>query len=266
MITELIIGANGQIGTSLANYFDSHGIDYLKTTRRPKLDSKEIYLNLSEFENNVQIPTTIKNAYFLEGISDIQYCENNKEYVSQINVEKTLEVIRFLNNHDVHTVFVSSASVFDGGSRSYSADGDKNPRNFYGTCKSRVEDSILSESLNVSILRAGKIIDELPILKRWSNQLGIGETPIVYSSRNISPLSNQIFSEKLAALGLHAFGGISQISACDEISYLELFKRCFPGQPMFEVCEKSSHELLEPGGLFAGFSPPMSWDAINQFR
>jgi dTDP-4-dehydrorhamnose reductase len=265
MNTALIVGGSSQLGVSLASYFDDHGINYFKTTRKPASNSKEIYLNLSDFNNSLVIPKSIITAYFFAGISDTQFCEANQEYVRHVNVKKTLEVIRFLDTRSVHTVFVSSASVFDGRKKNYFAEEVKKPRNYYGECKSEVEDSILGENLNGSVIRVGKIVKEMSIIMKWQYQMSIGEKPTVYPNRYISPLAVTQFNEKLVTLGTEAFGGISQISACDEISYLELFNRLFPGQSRNIIHDVDSHELLIPSGLFNDFSPPPSWAAIRPF-
>jgi hypothetical protein len=109
----------------------------------------------------------------------------------------------------------------------------------------------------------GKIVKEMQIIKKWQYQMSIGEKPIVYSNRYISPLAVELFSEKLVTLGTKAFGGVSQISACDEISYLELFNSIFPGRSRSEIHDVDSHELLEPSGLFNDFAPPPSWTAVG---
>lgn len=263
MKTALIVGGTSQLGVSLASYFDVCGIDYIKTTRKQVSDPKEIHLNLFDFNNSLVIPSSVKTAYFLAGISDTQYCEANQEYAHYVNVTKTLELIRFLDSHSVHTVFVSSASVFDGRKQSYLADEVKKPRNFYGFCKSEVEDLILKENLNGSIFRVGKIVKEMQIIRKWQHQMSIGEIPTVYSNRYMSPLAVKLFSEKLVTLGMKAFGGVSQISACDEISYLELFNRIFPGRSRSEIHDGDSHELLQPSGLFNDYTPPLSWAAVG---
>jgi dTDP-4-dehydrorhamnose reductase len=265
MCKELIIGGDGQLALSLANYFDAFGIDFIKTTRNQANNRKDIFLELSEFEGKLALPSSIKTAYLLAGISDTRFCEANQNITHQINVTKTLDLIRYLDSHSVHTVFISSASVFDGRKRKYHADEIKKPRNFYGQCKSEVEDVILKESLNASILRVGKIIGKLPIIKKWEYQIHIGERPMVYSDRFISPLAIEGLIEQLSRLGQNAVGGISQISACDEISYLELFDLLFPGQARILIGDGVSHELLEPSGLFIDFSPPPSWAAMSQF-
>jgi dTDP-4-dehydrorhamnose reductase len=265
MCSELIIGGNSQLGIGLASHFDASGIDYIKTTRNRINDRKDIFLELSEFEGNFALPDSIKTAYLLAGISDTRYCEANQKNTRHINVTKTLELIRFLDSNSVHTVFVSSASVFDGGKRTYHVDEVKQPRNFYGECKSEVEDVILKESLNASILRVGKIIGELPIIEKWKSQIHNGERPKVYSNRYISPLAIEGLIKNLSKLGDKAIGGVSQISACDEISYLELFDRLFPGQARILISDGTLHELLEPSGLFVDFSPPPSWAAMNHF-
>ena len=103
----------------------------------------------------------------------------------------------------------------------------------------------------------------MPIIRKWEHQVSLGEKPIVYSNRYISPLSADNFSQNLVTLGTAALGGVNQISACDEISYLELFNRLFPGRSSSVIAEGNSHELLVPSGQFKDFSPPPSWAAIN---
>jgi dTDP-4-dehydrorhamnose reductase len=263
MSTSLIVGGDSQLGVDLASYFDSFGFDYIKTTRKQATDSNEIHLDLLSFNNRLEIPNSISTAYFLAGISDTQYCEANQQYTHHVNVKKTLEVIRFLDSHSVHTVFISSASVFDGRKKVYLADEVKEPRNFYGLCKSEVEDSILKDDLNGSIMRVGKIVKEMEIIKKWQYQLDIGEKPNVFSNRFISPIAAALFMEQLVTLGTKAFGGVSQISACDEVSYLELFDKLFPGLPKNEINDVDSHEHLKPSGLFNDFDPPPSWAALD---
>lgn len=265
MDTALIIGGSSQLGLSLVDYLEACDQSYVKTTRKQSDSSVDLYLDLFKFDNNLNIPNSVKTAYFLAGVSDNQYCEMNKEYVHIVNVIKTLELIRYLNSQSVHTVFVSSASVFDGKKQKYSVDDAKNPRNFYGVCKSEVEDAILNENLNASIFRVGKIAKSLPVIRKWEYEISIGEKPTVYSNRYISPLSVEQFTEHLISLGKIAVSGVSQISANDEISYLELFNRLFPGCPSNVVYDGDSHELLIPSGLFNDFSPPSSWTAINCF-
>lgn len=265
MGTALIIGGSSQLGLSLADYLEARDISYVKTTRKQADNSLDIYLDLFNFEKSINISNSVKTAYFLAGISDIQYCEMNREYVHVINVIKTLELIRYLSSQSVHTVFVSSASVFDGRKQKYSVDDAKNPRNFYGVCKSEVEDAILKEKLNASIFRVGKIAKRLPVIGKWEYEMSIGKKPTVYSNRYISPLSVEQFTEHLVTLGTAAQSGVNQISANDEINYMELFNRLFPGCSSNVVHDGDSHELLVPSGLFNDFSPPSSWAAINCF-
>lgn len=89
--TELVIGGSSQLSMSLAQFFENTGVHYIKTTRKNDYNSEDIHLELSDFNNRLIIPNSVKTAYFLAGISDTQYCEMNKEYVYHVNVKKHLK-------------------------------------------------------------------------------------------------------------------------------------------------------------------------------
>ena len=263
MRNVLIIGSDGFLGKSLSEHFGNLGYNVFRTSRRPVHDLGEIFLDLEMNLDDFSFPQHFDTAFFLAGISNVKFCEDNKEYTHHINVTKTIKLLKKLNENSIHTIFTSSSAVFEGHKPKFQFNDSRQPRNFYGACKAQVEDFILDNSMDVSIIRTGKIIETLPILNFWKEEIENGLVPKVYANRYISPVSRKFFAQSMTKLIEQMPGGVNQISANDEVNYLQIFRSNFIDSPSTIISEPDSHESLEPSGFFVGYQTPSSLDAIK---
>ena len=157
----LIIGGSGFLGGHLVaqaksrfqvvtTYFEheyrSGGVEW-EFADLTKIDTIESVIN------RIKPQIIIHSA----ALSNIDECENKKEFASLINYKATeeLAVISFKNN--IRFIFVSSDMVYDGEKGNYIETDEVNPINFYGDTKVMAEKKIREICTNYVIARAALI-------------------------------------------------------------------------------------------------------------
>lgn len=107
------------------------------------------------------IEDKIKYAIIFAGITQIAFCENNKDYSYKCNVGGVLKTARYFIEKKITPIIFSSDYVFDGKKGNYSEYCSANPLNEYGKQKTELEEKILSNFTDKSIvIRLSKVFDE----------------------------------------------------------------------------------------------------------
>ena len=146
----VIIGANGQLGTSLIKNIPSKIIIY---------PFKKNELDVSNFNLLKKTIGKIRPMYLINcaAYTNVNNAEKEKDLCNLINT-KLLENLSYLSNlYDFNLIHFSTDFVFDGEKRNYKEIDKKNPLNNYGLSKSNGEDIVINKSKNYLIFRISSL-------------------------------------------------------------------------------------------------------------
>jgi dTDP-4-dehydrorhamnose reductase len=134
----LIVGGNGQLGTSLAHVLKQCGIDF-KTSVSADLDIRSL-AGTSSLIKTLE-PSVIINA---AAWTDVDAAESDTCGARSVNVEGTYNLVLAAKEVDAIFVQVSTDYVFSGvGSLPWNEDDVRNPVSVYGLTKAEGEDKVL---------------------------------------------------------------------------------------------------------------------------
>lgn len=148
-----IVGASGLIGYNLYNFLKKKGEDILGTYFSKE---KKGLIKFDLKENNFSLFDKCKHVIIAGAITNLDECFLKKEEAYKINVERTIEFVKYLTNKKVKSIFLSSDQVFDGGKGNYTEKNEPNPINYYGEFKFKVEKFLRENSEDYLILRLSK--------------------------------------------------------------------------------------------------------------
>ena len=142
----LLLGASGQLGTSLINFLKNHEIlNYLERFKQ----SDKFYNGIKELDFDVLINCV--------ALHDLGICEEDNSLADSINTEipsKLSEICELKKKKFIH---FSTDYVFDGKTKdSYSEDDTTNPLNYYAISKQNGEKLILKNN-NSLIFRVSSL-------------------------------------------------------------------------------------------------------------
>lgn len=152
----LIIGKNGQVGSSLAIVAKENNIDY-RTTTREELDiTDQISVNyFFSQENNFDF---IVNA---AAYTQVDAAESNVEAAYAVNCSAVKYLSEAAKKYNIPLIHISTDYVFDGEKKTaYNEDDVINPKNVYGQSKLEGENSLKNTWKKHIILRVSWIFSE----------------------------------------------------------------------------------------------------------
>ncbi len=185
---NLIIGGSSNLGNHIINS-NSKNYDFTYYKNKKK---NGIFFNLLDYKKNLINYKKYKSIILLSAISNPYICHENKEYSNKVNVEATIDLIKYISDQNVKLIFFSSEFIYDGKKGNYDENDTPNPINLYGQQKLEVENFILKNVKNFSILR---------IAKTYTNNLNDNSfLSFIYSEiikkkkKNISIIDDEYFS------------------------------------------------------------------------
>ena len=151
--TVLIIGASGFIGFSLYETFSAE-YSVVGTFNNHKLNNL-IQLNLTNKKELEGILKKVKPKIILlpAALTNVDYCEKEKEECWMKNVTAPLNLIKLIKNSHTKLVYYSTDYLFDGKNGPYSEDDSPNPLNIYGKSKLETEINIQQNLTDFLIIR-----------------------------------------------------------------------------------------------------------------
>lgn len=228
-----IFGANGFIGRHLANFAHDQQMPAALYSRASGFDARNPSI--------ASLPAPVEREYgvILFAICNIAYAESHREETRELNVAATTALIDLLVATGITPVFFSSDAVFDGVSGGYSEQTPTSPINYYGTLKEEVEQHLVVNYANRSIIvRPSK----------------------VYSLESDGTLLHDIFQRLTQNLPIRAAYDqvVNPILVGDLVRILiELLHRAFAG--IVHIASKkplSRYEIAEKAALIAGVTSP----------
>jgi len=221
-MNSLIVGIDGQIGSSLNNIIDGN---ILGTTIFPELLSDKCrILDLSENISSWQPPDNIDVAYICAAICSIKECEEETGVARKVNVDNTVELAKKLVGSGAFVVFPSTNMVFDGAKPDYCENDNVCPLNEYGKQKVEAEKELLKIG-NCAIVRFTKVIGpNFPLIKNWINDLKNNVTVHPFSNMKMAPVSLKFAAKMMKKIGESKSTGIWHVSNNEEVTYEEVAK------------------------------------------
>lgn len=216
----LIVGADGAIGSALANRFPQA----LRTTRRTASDNA-LSLDLSCDLAAWPIPDRIEVAFLCAAITSIEQCRKQPAETRHVNVSRMVQIATRLQARGAHVVFLSTNQVFDGSRPHIRPDERTNPLSEYGRQKADAERAILAAG-GATVVRFTKVVvSAMPLLRTWAVALRSGAIIEPFDDMVMSPVSLEFAVDALARIGERKPGGIVQVSGDNDASYAAIARR-----------------------------------------
>src|SRR5439155_336892 len=120
-------------------------------------------------------------------------------------------------------VLISTSAVYDGRSPNVPASRLPCPVTDYGRLKAEAEARFLSLGRAASVVRLTKVLEPNdPLIGGWITALASNGTVTAYSDLGLAPISMGETVAALLAVAAAREGGIYQVSAANDIRYVEV--------------------------------------------
>lgn len=153
---DLIIGADGQLGTELRKLLDIKGTDYVSTNSSEMdiTDESKVQTLFNEIKPNF--------VYHCAAYTQVDKAESeSKELNEKVNVEGTRNVSEASKSVNATLVYISTDYVFDGSKEDeYKVDDKVNPKNEYGRAKYAGEELVKAICSKYYIIRTSWVFGE----------------------------------------------------------------------------------------------------------
>jgi dTDP-4-dehydrorhamnose reductase len=271
----LIIGGDGKLGSFLGSLLKEMGLPTRATTRRqlPVPQPEEIFLDLGDRTGWSNLPLA-GTAFICAGITSVEQCEADPEGTRLVNVKQTADLASFLSDRGCHPVLVSTNRVYDGHFAAVTSATKTCPTTEYGRQKADVENRILALP-GGAVLRVSKIMfpgDNMVF--GWMDALAAGRKIEAVGDMYQSPVTADLVAETLLAMADDGKGGLFQLSATTDWSYLEIARHLArtAGQAQTNIREIPRTELsalknakLAPDQLSPRHTTLDSSDLLSRF-
>ena len=228
MKTILIAGSGGQLGRFLSDFLDSKMV--VQRTCRDACSLDTSVCLMMDVANVKQVKDTLSKSkpdiiINLAAITNVDYCENNREEARSVNVSGLENLIKY-SDKDTKIIHISSDYVFDGMQGLYSELDSPRPINYYGKTKLESENILRGSRRKFLIIRASGIyshfLDAKSNFVSWLYRaLSSGESVNLFDDQYTNPacvigLSKFIFqSIVLDISGIIHYGSSNSISRYD---------------------------------------------------
>jgi len=225
----LIIGVDGQIGSSLQKTLKYNNFNVFGTTRRKeRINSTTLFFDLANPIIDFDL-SEFDSVVICAGVTNHHKCEQEAEESERINVQNTIRLIDSCATQNCFIIFLSSISVFDGSHPFYNIDMEANPNSNYGRFKLAIE-LYISKNTHYSacILRLTRVItDKTSFINRWKQELIEGKEIVVFTNRYLSPVPLDTVVNSILLLIEKKLSGLYHIGGNQEISYYDYARQFF---------------------------------------
>lgn len=220
----IVIGADGVVGSAIANMLSRRGDEVWGTTRRPALVSaRRPYLDLAtENLDDLCLPAA-DIVFFGAAVVTFAECRLNPDLAYRVNVRNTAELARRLVEAGARVVTLSSSAVFDFSIPRVPAEHARHPISKYGEIFAEAEVAVLSLGPAASILRLTKLFTpNLRTFATWIEKLARGEQITAFSDIHIAPMTVDDALVGVRAIIGDPNGGVYQVSGESDVSYYDV--------------------------------------------
>ncbi len=226
-----VLGGSGFIGNELVQKA-SPSNEVLATYNNHNLIKQNFLPVKFSFPENFEIlkkiiikeqPDVIIN---LIANTNLDYCENNKKNVYELNVIFTEKICKLCNEINSKLIHISSDYVFDGKNGNYNENDQTNPVNYYGYTKQLSEEITLKYSKNV-VIRTSSVYDlklKTNFLKFVFEKLNKNEKVFAFNDVFSTPILIDDLVDCILKIVTYDESGIFHISGDECVSRFEFAK------------------------------------------
>jgi dTDP-4-dehydrorhamnose reductase len=151
-----IAGANGMLGTTLQNIFDTE--DFLLTDKDLSNSTNLVYCDIRDLEHTSKLINEFKPDIILNfaAIVDLEYAEQEKDDCYLTNTIAAIHLFNLAKDLNIPYVFISTAGIFGNDKEFYTENDKPYPLSTYGKSKYYVEQLLQNQQYEkYYIFRAG---------------------------------------------------------------------------------------------------------------
>lgn len=222
----IVVGMDGFIGQALAAELVLQGHQAFGTTRRREsvVPGKVDYLDLAAGPWRI-VTESADVAFICAALTNIAECRRSPERARLVNTDGAVNIARALLEKGIRPIYLSTNAVFDCQQPLMAVDRPKNPSSLYGALKSEAEDAILRLSSEAVVVRLTKVLAASGLLTGWWRALNADQPIEAAQDHRVAPISREHAVASLIRIAARTNGGIYQLSASLDVSYVELAYR-----------------------------------------
>lgn len=224
----VVTGASGLLGANFSIHAQQSGHDVLALYHRHRIQLPYTYcrqIDLSDREQIDAMIETIRPDWIVHAaaLTDVDWCEENRQAVQQVNVEATRHLANVCKNVGTRLLCVSSDSVFSGSVGNYSENDKPEPVNVYARSKYQgeiiVTDILQKHSLIVRTNFYGWSPAHKSSLSEWVLQrLQSGQGVPGFQDIRISPILTNHLSRTILEMIAKDLKGVFHVSGSTPVS------------------------------------------------
>ena len=221
---RLIVGSDGQIGSSLCKHFQARGLPTIRTTRREvPADSSIIRLDLAAPTASWPEFYEVRSAVLCGAVTNGEQCRLNPSATRHVNVYQTVRLAKRLVEQGVFVVFLSSNAVFDGTKPLRSPNEATCPMTEYGRQKAEAEVELKSLRDRCAVVRLTKVFHGgLALLQSWLGDLRKQKAIEPYADYVCAPISLEAVVRAIGMVAENELAGVWQLSARTDVAYEQI--------------------------------------------
>ncbi len=153
-MTDLVIGASGQVGGAIVDYLKSEEKEVVGTyTNHNPPHFPLTHLDISDKNQVDELIARLKpkNIYLSSSYTNVDGCELDPDLSHSVNVQGALNVFEAAIKCDAKVIYFSSDYVFDGKNGPYTESDATCPISVYGQHKLLAEQACLAQEANLVI-------------------------------------------------------------------------------------------------------------------
>lgn len=222
----IVVGTDGFIGRALAIELARQGHQAFGTTRRREgvVPGKVSYLDLAAGPWQIERERA-DVAFICAAMTNIAECRRSPEQARLVNTVGPINVARAFLEKGIRPIYLSTNAVFDCQEPLMAIDRPKKPSSLYGALKSEAEDVILRLSPKAVVVRLTKVLTTSSLLSGWWRALNANLPVEAARDHRIAPISREHAVSSLIGIATRASGGVFQLSASSDVSYVDLAYR-----------------------------------------
>ena len=231
-----LTGGGGFLGGNILREIPPEA-EVISLDTREQITSKEnctcITLDLTDTESLLDVLAQSNPDVVIHtaAISDIDYCEANRDIAKKVNIGATRIIVDFCRKNDTKMIHFSSDSVFDGEKGGYAEEDIPKPLHYYGTTKVTGEKYVTQGLRKWNIIRPSLIMG-LPVnnfgnsfLWRMIKDIKKGNTLAFPEEEIRSPVDAVTLSRAVLELSTSGITGIFHLAGNTRLSRFEMAKR-----------------------------------------
>lgn len=216
MNKTLIVGANGTIGSAIADEFTARNIDF-DGTFSSNFQKGYLHLNLLEDLSKNDFSRYSK-VIICAGVAG-KSAEQNQDIARLINIDGTVKLIDKIHELGGTITFISSSAVFSSEQQSSNENNTPNPQTIYGKQKREIEEYLLHPSLNKfnpTIIRPTKVLSgNRGLIKTWLEE----KTFTTNKAVKLSPISDKFLAKVITNIQIEKKCGVFHVSGLEILDF-----------------------------------------------